>query len=150
MQSSGRLLSRQIPHTHVASTRLLSISTRSNKEHNEPDWSGRKAEEHVTNRGDELDIHASASKSGKGARASDSGNSSATSEKDNKSDNQRAKQDHPEAPGPVLGMNDERGGVCSSPSYMVSEYANGRLEGTLGNRQEVVTPSANDTQTWFH
>lgn len=25
--------------------------------------------------------------------------------------NARAKQDHPEAPGPVLGMNDERGGV---------------------------------------
>jgi hypothetical protein len=30
-------------------------------------------------------------------------------DKDNK--NEKAKQDHPEAPGVVIGMNDERGGV---------------------------------------
>ena len=39
--------------------------------------------------------------------------SSATSEKDTGNNNERAQKDHPEAPGPVIGMNDERGGVGS-------------------------------------
>ena len=29
--------------------------------------------------------------------------------------NEQAKKDHPEAPGPVIGMNDERGGVSLRP-----------------------------------
>lgn len=37
--------------------------------------------------------------------------SSAASQKDPGNQNEKAKRDHPEAPGPVIGMNDERGGV---------------------------------------
>lgn len=36
--------------------------------------------------------------------------SQAASEADQGNHNERAKKDHPEAPGPVIGMNDERGG----------------------------------------
>lgn len=32
--------------------------------------------------------------------------------------NEQAKKDHPEAPGPVIGMNDERGGVSLHPNSM--------------------------------
>lgn len=76
-------------------------------------WEGRQPEEHVTNRKDELDIQSSASKSGKQERAAGGGSeqSSAASEKDHGDQNKKAKEDHPEAPGPVIGMNDERGGV---------------------------------------
>ena len=76
-------------------------------------WQGRQPEEHVTNRKDSLDVHASASKSGKEDRVAESSEqkSSATSEKDHGNQNERAQKDHPEAPGPVIGMNDERGQV---------------------------------------
>ncbi len=51
-----------------------------------------------------------ASKEGRAERAS-GGGSAATSEKDKNNQNKKAKEDHPEAPGVVIGMNDERGGV---------------------------------------
>ena len=75
------------------------------------DWSGSKQPDHITNQTDELNVQSSASHSGKRAKAEDSSNSSATSDKDQGNNNERAKKDHPEAPGPVIGMNDERGGV---------------------------------------
>ncbi|MCJ1410024.1 hypothetical protein MMC19_004109 [Ptychographa xylographoides] len=68
-----------------------------------------KSSDHTTNSKDELDVQSSASKSGARARAEGSTNSSATSEKDTRNDNERAQKDHPEAP-MVIGMNDERGG----------------------------------------
>ena len=37
--------------------------------------------------------------------------SQGTSEKDSGNQNEQAQKDHPEAPGPVIGMNDERGQV---------------------------------------
>lgn len=81
------------------------------------DWSGRQAHEHVSNRKDELDVQSGASQSGKRERAADTENASqATSEKDSGNQNEQAKKDHPEAPGPVIGMNDERGGVCLRPN----------------------------------
>ncbi|KAL9047727.1 MAG: hypothetical protein Q9206_006514, partial [Seirophora lacunosa] len=68
--------------------------------------------EHVTNRDDELDVQSGASKSGARQRARDDEHegSSATSQKDPGNQNEKAQRDHPEAPGPVIGMNDERGG----------------------------------------
>ena len=74
-------------------------------------WSGRHGDEHATNRGDGLDVQSSASKSGKQQRSVDSEQSGATSEKDTGDNNKRAEEDHPEAPQPVIGMNDERGPV---------------------------------------
>lgn len=43
------------------------------------------------------------------AKGAQSG-SGAVSGRDEKNMNEKAKKDHPEAPGPVIGMNDERGG----------------------------------------
>ena len=83
------------------------------------DWEGRQPSEHVTNRKDDLNIQASASKSGQGDRQkgspkeSEGGHSQATTEVDKGGQNEQAKKDHPEAPGPVIGMNDERGGVST-------------------------------------
>ena len=86
------------------------------------DWSGRQPQEHVTNRKDELDIQSGASQSGKRERAGgDEDASQATSEKDSGNQNEQAKKDHPEAPGPVIGMNDERGGVSLRPNSIGSK-----------------------------
>lgn len=38
--------------------------------------------------------------------------------------NEKAKKDNPEAPGPVIGMNDERGGVSFFTYMYVKFYAN--------------------------
>lgn len=43
----------------------------------------------------------------------DGRDSSAATEKDPGNQNEKAQKDHPEAPGPVIGMNDERGGVSA-------------------------------------
>jgi hypothetical protein len=76
------------------------------------EWHGRKTNEHVANRKDELDVQSGASQSGHRERASgDEKQSQATTEKDSGNQNEQAKKDHPEAPGPVIGMNDERGQV---------------------------------------
>ena len=69
-----------------------------------------KPSDHTTNSKDELDVQSAASKSGKRERVEGS-HASATSEKDTRNDNERAQKDHPESP-MVIGMNDERGGVC--------------------------------------
>ncbi|KAI9848769.1 MAG: hypothetical protein M1830_007271 [Pleopsidium flavum] len=73
-------------------------------------WSGSGGENHVTNSKDELDIQSGASKSGKRDRTEDNEQSAAASERDSRKDGERAKKDMPEAPGPIIGMNDERGG----------------------------------------
>ena len=75
------------------------------------DWSGRQPQEHVTNRKDELDVQSGASQSGKRDKLSHENASQGTSEQDSGNQNQQAQKDHPEAPGPVIGMNDERGQV---------------------------------------
>ena len=69
-----------------------------------------KPSDHTTNSKDELDIQSAASKSGQRERVEGS-HASATSEKDTRNDNERAQKDSPESP-MVIGMNDERGGVC--------------------------------------
>lgn len=74
-------------------------------------WTGRQPKEHVTEIQDELNVHSKASKSGKQERAGGSEQNSSTNEKDYGNQNKKAKEENPEAPGPVLGMNDERGGV---------------------------------------
>ena len=93
---------------HTAQTRLASSGSSTGT----PDWSGRKADEHVSNRKDELDVQSAASQSGHRERATgDEKQSQATTEKDSGNQNEQAQRDHPEAPGPVIGMNDERGQV---------------------------------------
>ncbi|MCJ1430432.1 hypothetical protein MMC29_008350 [Sticta canariensis] len=88
-------------------------------------WEGRPPEEHVTNRKDELDVQSSASKSGVRERAAGGGGSGqssvAASQKDDGDQNKKAKEDHPEAPGPVIGMNDERGRGIPDENILVKE-----------------------------
>ena len=106
MSSSLRILRSTLSKTtqSLKPTRLYATGTN--------DWSGRQPSEHVGNRGDELDVQSGASQSGKRERASgDESQSQATTEKDKGNQNEQAQKDHPEAPGPVIGMNDERGGV---------------------------------------
>ena len=108
----------RLPRTTTLPYISRSISTTSFRPANSPDWSGRQPSEHVTNRKDGLDVQSSASQSGKKQRlgSPEHEGSSATSQKDLGNQNEQAKKDHPEAPGPVIGMNDERGGV-SCPSW---------------------------------
>lgn len=92
-------------------SRCLATSSVRLKGADTPGWEGRKPDDHVTITEDELDIQSGASKSGRRQRAEESHPSSAATEKDSRNDNEQAKKDHPEAPGPVIGMNSERGGV---------------------------------------
>ena len=85
------------------------------------DWSGRQPQEHVSNRKDELDVQSGASQSGKRERVGGNENESqGTTEKDSGNQNEQAKKDHPEAPGPVIGMNDERGQVSLPPRVPIA------------------------------
>ncbi|MCJ1306654.1 hypothetical protein MMC25_000297 [Agyrium rufum] len=104
--STFSLLSRSQPQSRLLST-TSALSAN--------DWKGRHGDEHVLNQDHEHNVHSAASQQGRKERAAGgtedvSSGSQATSETDQGNNNERAKKDHPEAPGPVLGMNDERGG----------------------------------------
>jgi hypothetical protein len=88
-----------IPHSRA----LCTTAPRFSKDTTQ--WDGRHGDEHVLNRDDELDVQSAASKSGKRQRAEGSHADSAATETDSRGDNTQAKKDHPEAPGPVIGMN---------------------------------------------
>ncbi|KAL8995885.1 MAG: hypothetical protein Q9188_006704 [Gyalolechia gomerana] len=110
-------LTRSLPPTLTTITsrkslRPFTTSTPHPAAPNSPTWDGRQPSEHVTNRKDELDVQSGASKSAARQRTQDDEHegSSAASQKDPGNQNEKAKRDHPEAPGPVIGMNDERGG----------------------------------------
>ncbi|KAL8769638.1 MAG: hypothetical protein Q9209_004435 [Squamulea sp. 1 TL-2023] len=100
------------PSLRTSSPFLRTLTTTPQSHANSPGWSGRQPSEHTTNRQDELDVHSGASKSGARQKIEDDEHegSSAASQKDPGNQNEKAKKDHPEAPGPVIGMNDERGG----------------------------------------
>lgn len=98
---------------------LQSLRAKANYATGTKDWSGRQPSEHITNRTDNLNVQASASHSGQEDRSKGDpstsegggGHSQATTQKDKGNQNEQAQKDHPEAPGPVIGMNDERGQV---------------------------------------
>lgn len=106
-------------------------------------WQGRQTSEHVANQHDDLNAHSAASKAGKEDRADaekeaqpgdvsqdvkeTGGRSQAATQRDHNKANEAAKKDFPEAPGPVIGMNDERGGVSFLPRKIlvsVKEHVN--------------------------
>lgn len=78
-----------------------------------PGFSGRGSNDHAVNRTEQLDPQAKASQSGMKQHDKGQEGSQGISRKDEGGFNKKAKEEHPEAPGPVLGMNDERGGVSS-------------------------------------
>ncbi|KAI9724674.1 MAG: hypothetical protein M1828_003543 [Chrysothrix sp. TS-e1954] len=70
------------------------------------------SKEHVTDKpttDGKYNVQSSASKAGQEERAKGSEQSQATSQKDVRNNNERAEKEHPEAPRPVIGMNEERG-----------------------------------------
>jgi hypothetical protein len=68
--------------------------------------------EHVLDRKDEKDVQSSASHSGiRKRQEEDQNHSTAMSERDIGGLSEKAKKEHPEAPDPIIGMNDERGKV---------------------------------------
>ena len=133
MSSSLRLVRNStsaLRNPHSRTPCLTQIRLASAGSHTGSKWHGRETEEHAVNRKDELDVQASASQSGGRERASgDERQSQASTEKDSGNQNEQAKKDHPEAPGPVIGMNDERGQV-GSMVRVVGLFANCWLDGT--------------------
>ena len=111
----------------ISPARRLSVSSINRK------WEGRKAEEHIAREEDSHNVHIDAAKDGKSERASGQG-SIATSEK-GKDANEKAEKDNKEAPKPVIGMNDERGGVsaCCSGRFGCDgrRFADPRVERPL-------------------
>jgi hypothetical protein len=83
-------------------------------------WEGSKTKDHITETDDSHNVHVDGAKGGAMDRASTDGSSAAT-EKDPGKSNEKAKTDHPKATEPVIGMNDERGGVCII-SESISSY----------------------------
>ena len=122
ISSSSRMpLLRNLPvRTSAFTTRPLSTSSRLLSVTS--DWKGREPDEHAVNRTEEKDVQSEQSQAGMREKERHmSGNDAETgkeenvsqgvSEADQNKSNARAKEEAPKAPGPVIGMNDERGGV---------------------------------------
>lgn len=115
MLSNTRILARSAVPAARARV-FFSTTPRSGK------WEGRQADENTTREKDTHNAQQDAVRDGKAERAAgESGSSGATSEKAGGAGhadlNEKAKKEHPEAPGPVIGMNDERGGVSFLPLF---------------------------------
>lgn len=81
-----------------------SSSAGKGSENSTPGWQGRPGEDHVLHR-DGNDAQSAPSKQAREQKEQGQGGSNAISQKDERNSNQKAKDDHPEAPGPVIGMN---------------------------------------------
>lgn len=66
-------------------------------------------DKHTTRKDDGLDVQSNSVLQAKADRSADTGGH-ATEQRDSRNSTQKAKQEHPEAPGVVIGMQDERGG----------------------------------------
>ncbi|KAK7897104.1 hypothetical protein LTR67_004993 [Exophiala xenobiotica] len=75
-----------------------------------PGWEGRSKEDNPVSRSPH-DPQSANAQSGMKDHENLKEGSQAISRKDEGNNNKRAKEDHPEAPEPVIGMNEERGGV---------------------------------------
>ncbi|KAI9861828.1 MAG: hypothetical protein M1824_001939 [Vezdaea acicularis] len=73
-------------------------------------WKGRGIDENPVRQQDDLNAQHAASKTAMQEKEKGDELSQATSQSDHRSSNARAKEESPKAPGPVIGMNDERGG----------------------------------------
>ncbi|KEF57487.1 uncharacterized protein A1O9_05404, partial [Exophiala aquamarina CBS 119918] len=92
--------------------RSLSTTTflRANDSDATSGWKGRHGDEHAVKR-DGLDVQSEQSHKAMKKHESLEDGSQAISRQDEGDNNKRAKEDHPKAPDPVIGMNDERGKV---------------------------------------
>jgi hypothetical protein len=124
------LRARPAPSRSFLTTRPLLASepkspkTSGTSVHSTPGFEGRSSNDHAVNRTEQLDPQAKASQSGMKQHEKGEEGSQGLSRKDEGNFNKKAKEENPEAPGPVLGMNDERGGV-SDPEVDVEDQAQG-------------------------
>ena len=82
----------------------------SGAQNSRPGWEGRHGDDHVVNRQNK-DVQTESSHQAMNDHQDLKEGSQAISRKDEGDNNKRAKEDHPEAPEPVIGMNSERGSV---------------------------------------
>lgn len=106
-----------LPLVPLTSTRLSTSSSGADSDSAKkpsqdslPGWGGRHPRDHAVNR-PALDPQAEGSKQGMKDHEAMKEGSDAISPKDERNSNKRAKEEHPEAPEPVIGMNEERGSV---------------------------------------
>ena len=114
-----------------ASVRSFSIGRRlfaesndhnATSENSTPGWGGRTGDDHALNR-DGLDVQSESSNKARSEKEQGTEGSGAISQKDERNANQRAKDENPEAPGPVIGMNS---GILSLPIFQ--SLANNKAE----------------------
>lgn len=74
------------------------------KQNSTPGWGGRPGDDHVLHR-DAQDAQSAPSHEARQNKEQGNADSNAVNQKDERSSNQRAKDENPEAPGPVIGMN---------------------------------------------
>lgn len=120
--TNHRLLARafyrisRVPKNRAAGSRELSNSAArtysvKDEKSNSNNRTGGEPEDHVTESDESHNVQKDASREGMKERAKgQESDSAAVSERDNQKMNEKAKKEHSEAPRPVIGMNDERGG----------------------------------------
>ena len=126
LRQPGRARSFAPAYRFFASTQTKDSGAQNSR----PGWTGRYGDDHVLNR-QEHDVQAESSHQARRDHEELKEGSQAISRKDEGNNNERAKKDHPEAPDVVIGMNDERGGVCRVRYCRSRSKANGNLERSL-------------------
>lgn len=106
LASIPRLRAQAPVRTFVAGRRCFAATSEKDKgkQNSTPGWEGRHGDDHVLHR-DENDAQSKPSHQARRDKEQGNEGSSAIAQKDVKNANQKAKEDHPEAPGPVIGMN---------------------------------------------
>jgi hypothetical protein len=97
-------------------------------------WKGSGPKDHITRTNDSHNTQIDAAKDGAADRASSDGSTAAT-EKNKEDYNAKSKETHPKAPDPIIGMNDERGGVSTISSLVWSKTAD--LSREVDNKRRV-------------
>lgn len=100
-------VSRQVPaRSFIASRRYFAASSEKDTgtQNSRPGWKGRDGEDHVLHR-EGNDAQSAPSREARQDKEQGKEGSQAISQKDERDSNKRAKDDHPEAPEPVIGMN---------------------------------------------
>lgn len=90
--------------TFAATHRAFANTADKNAHDSTPGWKGRDGEDHALNR-PPLDVQAEPSHQARKDKEQGKEGSQAISQKDERNSNKRAKEEHPEAPEPIIGMN---------------------------------------------
>lgn len=118
-----------VPTPSGVSARLKSDSMQASNPWPKP-WTGSTTEDHAINRVKRRDItdpQMESTLAGQEEREevegiADASKSHSTTERDLRRSSERAEKEHPHAPKPMIGVNDERGEVSSSYSILCTSY----------------------------